>query len=327
VQVPTAPTPLLAPDPYTLLSYTKTPNVRSRADGDTIGIYLQDQIDLTRNWKALLGLRWERYAAEAKTESYLTGTTLTGPFERTDNMLSGRAGLIWQPTDTQSYYIAVGNSYNPSGELGVYGGTGTNLNAVNQNLDAEENRSYEIGATWDLGDMQIRSALFRNEKINARMPDPVLGTTVLEGKRRVDGVELQATGRLTRDWDLYAAAAYMDGEIVTGPANVQGKTPLGVADFSGNVWTVYRLGGGFEVGGGLRYSSGFWLNDANTGEVPSYTVFDAMAGYVQRQYEVRLNLYNIGDKTYYIGGYNNNPNRVLPGMPRAVSVSFLYNFE
>ena len=47
-----------------------------------------------------------------------------GPFSRTDNMLSGRAGLIWQPTSHQSYYVSYGNSYNPSGELGVYGGTG-----------------------------------------------------------------------------------------------------------------------------------------------------------------------------------------------------------
>jgi catecholate siderophore receptor len=119
----------------------------------------------------------------------------------------------------------------------------------------------------------------------------------------------------------------MDGEIVTGPAAVQGKVPLGVPDLSGNLWTVYRLGGGFEVGGGLRYSSGFWLNDANTGEVPSYTVFDATAAYVQRNYEVRLNLFNIGDKTYYIGGYNNSPNRALQGLPRSVSVGLLYRFD
>ena len=38
-------------------------------------------------------------------------------------MCRGRVGLIWQPTRTQSYYVSVANSYNPSGELGVYGGT------------------------------------------------------------------------------------------------------------------------------------------------------------------------------------------------------------
>jgi catecholate siderophore receptor len=327
VQIPTAPTPLLAPDPGTPLSYTKTPNVRTRAEADAVSVYVQDQLEFTSEWKALLGLRWERYAAEARTESYLTGAIATGPFERTDSMLSGRAGLIWQPGETQSYYIAAGNSFNPSGELGVYGATGTNLSAINAGLEPEENRSFEIGGAWDFADVQVRGSIFRNEKINARMNDPLLGTTVLAGKRRVDGIELQLLGRIRPDWDIYGALALMDSEIVKGPANVQGKVPLGVPDLAGNVWTVYRIGRGFEVGGGLRYSSSFWLNDANTGEVPGYTVLDATAAYVQRNYEIRVNLFNLTDKTYYVGGYNNTPNRVLPGAPLSASVGLLYRFD
>ena len=58
------------------------------------------------------------------------------------------------------------------------------------------------------------------------------------------------TGSITPNWDIYSGIAFMNGEIVTATAN-QGKTPLGVADVSGNVWTVYRLGGGWEVGGGV----------------------------------------------------------------------------
>ena len=65
-------------------------------------------------------------------------------------MVSGRTGLIWQPSAAQSYYVSVGNSYNPSGELGVYGATGTNLSAATDSLAPEENRNYEIGAQWDL---------------------------------------------------------------------------------------------------------------------------------------------------------------------------------
>jgi catecholate siderophore receptor len=149
---------------------------------------------------------------------------------------------------------------------------------------------------------------------------------VLEGKRRVDGVELQLAGYINPNWDVYAGFAYQDGKIVRAAAATQGRTPLGVADFSGSLWSVYRLGGGFELGGGLRYNSGFWLNDANTGEVPDYTVFDATAAYVRRDWEVRVNLYNLGDETYYVGGYNNNPNRVLPGAPRSGSVTVRHNF-
>jgi catecholate siderophore receptor len=325
IQAPTSTTSFLNPDPNTVLSYTKVPNLRAVAQGDTVAALVQDQMEFNDQWKALLGLRWERYKSEARTDTIATGVTATGPFNKTDTYVSGRAGLIWQPTTTQSYYISAGNSYNPSGELGVYGATGTNLSAINQNLDPEENRGYEVGGTWDFRDgLQIRGAIFRNEKINARMVDPT-GATVLEGKRRVNGIELQFAGAITPNWDIYSGIAFMDGKIVKAAANV-GNEPLGVADFAGNVWTVYRLGGGWEVGGGIRGSSSFWLTDANNGEVPSYTVFDATVAYVRPSYEIRLNVSNIGDKTFYTGGYNNSPNRVLPGAPRTVALTLRYIF-
>ena len=327
VQTPTSATPLTNPDPNTTLSYTKTPNIRAKAQGDTFGMYVQDQLELTETLKALAGVRFERYEAEARTSSYLTGVTATGPFARTDRMTSYRAGLIWQPTTTQSYYLAAGNSYNPSGELGAYGSTGTNLSVGNENVGPEENRGYELGGTWDFRDgMQLRAALFRNEKVNTRLVD-VDGVVTLAGSRRVDGVEIQLAGHIMSNWEVYSGIAFMDAKILVGPANVQGKTPLGVADVSGNVWTTYRLGGGWEVGGGVRYTSGFWLNDANTGEVPRYTLFDATVAYVKTNYELRLNVQNIGDKTWYAGGYQNNPNRVLPGAPRQVSVTLRYTFD
>lgn len=327
-QAPTSITPLLAPDPSTLLAYTKTPNVRARAEADTVAVYAQDQVALTDTLKALVGVRWERYDATARTEDGMSGAIATGPFRRKDEMVSGRLGLIFQPDERQSYYVAFGNSYNPSGELGVYGGTGTNLSATNELVDPEENRTIEVGSQWDLSnDLQLRAAVFRNEKVNQRMPDPAgSGATVLEGKRRVDGVELQVSGHLTPNWDVYGAVAYQDGKIVRAAPATQGREPLGIAEVSGSLWTVYRLGGGFEIGGGVRYSSGVWLNDANTGKTPDYTLVDATAAYVQRNWEVRLNLENLTDETYYIGGYNNNPNRVLPGKPRAGSITVRYNF-
>jgi catecholate siderophore receptor len=326
VQIPSSVTSFLDPDPYTPISYTKTPNIRARAQGDTAAIYAQDQLELSREWNALAGLRFERYRAEARTESYATGAVATGPFARTDNMLSGRAGLIWQPSKSQSYYVSAGNSYNPSGELGVYGATGTNLNATNEDLAPEKNVGYEMGGTWDFGPgAELRAALFRNEKTNARMMNEI-GQTVLTGLRRIDGLEVQLSGRLRPDWDIYAGIAYMDGTIVNGAANVQGNVPLGVATFSGNLWTVYRLGGGWEVGGGVRGTSGFWLNDANTAKVPRYAVVDATAAYVHVRYEVRFNVQNLGDETYYVGGYQNSANRVLPGSPRAYSLTLRYFF-
>lgn len=327
-QAPTAATPLLGPDPYTALSYTKTPNLRANSSGDTVALYLQDQMQHGEQWKSVLGLRWERFSADARTTNYLSGAQAAGPFERTDNMLSGRAGLIWQPDAHQSYYLSGSNSFNPSGELGVYSGTAqTPLNAQTVNLDPEENRNVELGAQWEIArGLQLRSALFRTEKINQRIQDSTTSVLVLAGKRRVEGLEAQLAGSLTPNWDVYGGAALMSGRIVKASAN-QGNTPLGVADVVGNLWTVYRLGGGWEVGGGVIANSGWWANDANNTKIPSYTVFDATAAYVQKRYEIRLNVYNLSDEVYYIGAYQNSGSRVVPGTPLAASLTFRYSFE
>jgi len=326
-QIPTAITSFLNPDPYTVLpAYTKTPNARALGEGDTVAFYVQDQIELNDYWKLLAGLRWERYKADVKTVNGVTGVATTGPFSRSDNMVSGRLGVIWQPTDRQSYYVAVANSFNPSGELGVYGGTSTSLAANTLNLDPEENRNYEIGSHWNITpSLQLRTAIFRTEKINQRIQNSITNVLELAGKRRVEGIEFELAGNITPNWEVISGVAFQDGEIVTATVN-QGRTPLGVAGRMGSVWSIYKFGGGWEAGGGVTASSGFNLTDANNGQVPPYAVLDATVAYVQRKYEVRLNVYNLTDKTYYIGGYNNAPNRVLPGTPRSAAVTLRYNF-
>ena len=328
IQVPNASTSFLDPDPHATLSYTKMPNQRSVGEGRTIAFYAQDQVEFSDQWKALAGIRWERYTADVRTVLDSTGVPVAagGPFSRTDRMLSGRAGLIWQPSERQSYYVAVANSYNPSGELGVYGASGSSLNAQTLDLDPEENRNYEVGSHWNVTPaLQLRTAVFRTEKINQRIANSVTNVLELAGKRRVEGIEFELAGSITSKWEILSGIALQSGRIVSANVN-QGNVPLGVADIAGSVWSVYRLGGGWEVGGGVNASSGFWLTDANNGEAPGYAVWDATLAYVQRKYEVRLNGYNLLDKTYYIGGYNNAPSRVLPGVPRSLSVTLRYSF-
>jgi len=332
-QIPTTRVPLLSPDPYTALSYTKTPNQRAKSEADTVAVYLQDQLEFTKQWKAILGVRWERYDAQAVTTTIATGlpTATGGPFQRTDYMTSGRAGLMWQPTDAQSYYIAYGTAYNPSGELGVYGGNATNLNAQTQLLPPEKDRSLEVGAEWNFfANTRLRATVFRNEKTNARIDiDPSSITqTALAGEQRVDGLELELAGRITPNWDIYGAYAYLNGKVVTDPNGNQGDELL-IPENSGSLWTVYRLGGGWEAGGGLFAASSRPIDLANTpgARLPSYYRWDATVAYVQKRYAIRLNLFNLTDELYYYGAYQNSPNRVLPAQPRSGQVTLSFKFD
>ena len=62
------------------------------------------------------------------------------------------------------------------------------------------------------------------------------------GKRRVDGIELAARRAASRRTGTSTAASpSWTARSSRAAANVQGKTPLGVPDVAGNIWTVYRL--------------------------------------------------------------------------------------
>ena len=38
--------------------------MRALGEADTVAFYVQDQMELSEQWKALLGVRWERYKAD-----------------------------------------------------------------------------------------------------------------------------------------------------------------------------------------------------------------------------------------------------------------------
>ena len=52
-----------------------------------------------------------------------------------------------------------------------------------------------------------------------------------------------------------------------------------------------------------------------------------MVGYFQPKWDVQFNVANIFDEKYYVGGYQNNPNRVLPGQPVTGLLTLRYRFN
>ena len=84
---------------------------------------------------------------------------------------------------------------------------------------------------------------------------------------------------------------------------------------------------GWQIGGGTFGSSSRWIDDQNRGKVPSYLIWNAMVGYFQPKWDVQFNVANIFDENYYVGGYQNNPNRVLPGQPLTGILTLRYRFN
>lgn len=304
---------------------------QTRGEATTVAVYANDQIDLTPEWKLVGGLRLDRFKSSATARTLLnTAAPVTTTLDAgTDRMLSTRAGAIWQPSSSQSYYVSYGTSFNPTAET-------ITVSAANQNLDPEKNTSIEIGGKWDLkgSNLALNAALFSVTKDNARTLDPVTTITNLDGKVRVQGLELGAVGLLAPGLQLFAGYTFQDGKVLKSSAvaavgNIdaglrqQGKTLQNAAKHNLTAWVTQELGGGWDVGGGLVHMSKRFLNNFETAAVPGYTRFDASVGYKQKTYDLRLNLTNVGDKLYYEVA---SAARAVPANGRQVKLTGTYRF-
>jgi len=300
------PTTVGDPNPYPALPagfFTKTRTGEVNFEADSIGLYVQDIVEFLPGWKVLLGVRWDRLDADYERAEPL------GPLDRTDSVPSYRTGLIWQPDAVQTYYLAYGTSFNPSAEL-------YSLDVRGSNTPPEKSRNFEIGAKWDLArGLSLRAAVFRTEKTNERNTDPLVADEfLLSGRRHTDGIELEAAGRITPKWEVFGGVALMDAEIDESiNADQEGNWPLYTPPYTANLWTVYQLPHGWQVGGGFNAVGKRYGNNANTNYAPGYIRWDAMLSYVQPRYTLRLNVLNVFDTVHYETVYQGH---VIPGTSR-----------
>jgi catecholate siderophore receptor len=299
---------LFDPDPNAGVGTPRGLTTDTSADATTVGVYAFDQIKLTEEWSIIGGLRWDRFDAES--EEKVAGVSL----DRTDNMWSTRAAVLYEPTDQQTYYASYGTSFNPSAEF-------VSLSAAQVGLDPEKNRTFEVGAKFSLFEDRIGlgGSLFRIEKTNARTVDPTNATvTILDGEQRVDGFEFEANGRITDRWSVLAGYTYLDGEITEANDATKGKTLQNTPKHSGFGWTTYEVLEGLEVGAGAYYVGTRFANNTNTAKVPDYWRLDAMVSYTINDVRFALNGYNLADEDIYEGVYQGH---VIPGAGRTFILS------
>ncbi len=288
---------------------------------ETAGFYVQDMIELTSQWKALLGVRYDIFGQEFDDKR-----VQNVDLDRTDKTWSPRAGLVYQPDQIQSYYVSVSRSYQPSAEV-------FQLSPANENLEPEETTNYEVGAKWDLLDnrLSVTAAVFRLERTNMKTADPSNpALTILAGEQRTDGFEATFSGQITDKWNVYGGYAYLDAEITksnsktNGVAN-EGQTPTLTPRNSANLWVVRSLTPEWRIGAGANYVDDQFTSLDNNVVMPSYTTYDAALFYNVPQWDMALRLKNVFDKDYYASAHG-SVDLITPGAPRTLELSANYRF-
>jgi catecholate siderophore receptor len=267
---------------------------RRSAVASSVGVYTFDTMKLNDHFEISGGLRYDVFSPQFSDSM---GVDLPKVDSRA---VTWRAGTVFKPSEQGSFYAAYGTSFNPTGELLSLDSRGS------LGLGPEKNRSAEVGTKWDVlsSRLLVTMAAFRTEKTNARITDPndpSGATIILAGEQRIDGFELGASGRLTDRWSLFGGWSWLDGKIVRGNAGQNGTALLNTPKHTLNIWSTAQLPWHLEVGGGVRHV-GDRLRSA-TQTVPAYWAYDAdVMMPVGKNVEVRVNLINITDETYFDSG-------------------------
>lgn len=303
---------------------------RSTTEVGNVAAYILDTIKFGPRWQVFGGLRFDSYDIDFQQLATATGAVaLRG---QRSSFVNGHAGLLYKPTTSTSLYASYATSSNPSGEqldsvALDYGG----LDPRTVNLDPEENRAIEVGAKASLfgDDLLLTAALFRVDKTNARVLVPG-GVVALAGERRVQGVELTASGNIGERTSVFGGITVLEAETTDSPVLSQiGQRFPNVSDVSFSLTGRHQLTEDAHLGATVIYNSEKSGGElvATTTRIPGWTRLDLFGGYqLTDRLEIGFTALNVTDELYYDALYRSATpfTYVAPG--RSLRVSLDYDF-
>lgn len=272
-------------------------------------IYVQDLIEFSQQWQALVGLRFDAF-----TLDYLNNRT-SEQLSRRDNLITPRAGLIYKPQAAMSIYGSYSVSYLPSS-----GDQFSSLTTITQQVKPEKFTNYEIGAKFDLQrDVFLTTAVYQLDRTNTRATDPTDPTKIIQtGSQRSQGFEIGLTGTITKSWTTSAGYTYQDAYIRSNTtAALAGAVVAQVPRHSLSLWNKYQLTTKLGIGLGVIHRSDTFATVDNTVKLPGFTRADAALFYsFTPHWRAQVNIENILAKKYYLNADSNT--NISPGSPLAI---------
>ena len=284
----------------------------------SLGLYAQNQIDLSDRWKLLLGARWDSvWLSSDITTAFNVGSVVTDD-DFKDSAFLPRAGLVYQPIEQVGLYASYSESYRtPPSNTAL-------RDANREQVDAETGRSFEAGVKLDLLNGRLGGTLgvFRTDKKNVIQTDPADPFAVTNlGEVRSQGVEFDLSGEVFDNFNLGVTYAFTKAEITSEDGGLQRGTRLrNVPRHAASLQAGYRFTqgalDGLRIFGAAVYEGEKPSETAGGSppDLPDYLRFDLGASYeFTENLQARLQLQNLTDTEYYTSA--NGRDRVTVGQP------------
>lgn len=290
-------------------------------DTKQLGLFFDDVLQLSKQWSVVLGARYDSIDF-SRTDLPLAGNPRSS-FDAKYSEWSWRSGMVFEPAENMSVYGQYSRATDPITSP-------VTMSSGNRNWDPTRGKQIEVGLKHQLleGRAEYTLAWFDIEKTGLVTRRP--GSPISEQIGQQSSSGLEATLRInpTSAFSIDLNAAYVDAqfdEYFSGTSSYAGKIPNSVPKSTGNVWVNWTPLQALSLGTGARYVASRFANDANTRELPAYTVLDASAAWqFSKQLQLTVRARNLTDeKNYVLSEYD--VNQWLFGEPRTFELAIRYS--
>ncbi|HSI14557.1 MAG TPA: TonB-dependent receptor [Chthoniobacter sp.] len=282
---------------------------------DEYGVYYQHKIDVFSRVHLLGGVRYDWYQDKTAVTRNVRATPLPPLAGTYDDSLSWRVGGVVDVTKNLSAFVGLSNSFQPQ----------QGLTSDGSNVQPLEARSFEAGLKTSFfdGRLQATASVYQTTRKNLLEADPNDPTGVFVkplGTVRVQGVELEVTGQITRDLDVQGGFSLMDSKITaTDDLTTLGREFYNVPNVQVGLRLRYDtsrwLIPGLSVGGGVVYVGDRAGDAQNSFTLPDYWRFDAGVYYTWRNWKFKVTCENLADERYFLASQG-EADIIQPGAPR-----------
>jgi len=290
---------------------------------EAVGVYIQDQIDVSEQWQVLLGLRVDKF------EQTITNNASNSVTTQHKTATSPRLGVVFQANDALTVYANYAEGFRPNSGADFSGNA----------FEPEESKSYEVGVKW-LSENDVFNgtlALYKAEKSNILTSDQVnAGFSAALGEAQSQGVELDVTSTLGENTSLSLAYAYTDVHTLNDMVNpdwgveiLAGSSLINIAKNTANLTLRHYFelaDNDTDIGVSYNYVGKRLGETIDPNYIlPSYSVvklFGTMA--VSEHASVMFDIDNLFNKKYYASSYS--ALWTMPGAPTNYRVSVQYKF-